>query len=641
MKISIKDRVAAPNFAPNEWQISAPENTWTRKPEIETSADLRRIIALPRRDQPDGPMADALIEMMSERFSNGRAAGDGCTCRAKFKRDCITRLRLAQAWALYEISVKNGLVGAIGVGHGKTLIDLLAALAFSNCQTAVLLVPPNLVGQLASDYELIANHWKLPSIMGHGSRPWAHIVEGAPVLHVFPYSQLSNKKATIFLETLNPDVMLADEVHLLRHADAVRTSRVLRFFAGHAACRFAGWSGSITDSSIQDYAHLSALALREDSPLPLDPNIVEDWARAIDPSENPAPAGALLAICAPGEHIHRGFHRRLVETMGVVATSEPSVNCALVITERKAPPVPPAVKDALAALRSDNVRPDGEELLDALSISACALELACGFFYRWRFPLVHGKAQRREVIEEWLAARKAWRQEIRWELKRPKPYLDSPDLLAIAASRYYGDRPNPKNEPTWGSTTWPRWRAAKGTVHYESETVRLDPFLAQDAAEWALTHRGVVWYQKKAFGAWVSELSGCRLHGGGTDAGAKLVGGDSESGKSYRGEDGSQSVICSIKAHGTGRDKLQFIFHDQLVANPSSSATNWEQLLGRLHRTGQRAPEVKAEFYCHTLEMRSQMETALRRADYVGTTLQGSSDGQKLGTSGLSDEFGE
>lgn len=629
MKIDIANRVAPIGFAPKEWQIAPPENAWTRKPEIETSEDLRRIISLPRRDQPNGPMGEALIEMMTARYSNGRAAGAGCDCAAR-KRECITRLRLAQAWALYEISVQNGLLGPIGVGHGKTMLDLLAALAFSDCKTAVLLVPPNLVSQLASDYELIGNHWRLPSIMGHGSRPWAKIVDGAPVLHVFPYSRLSNKSATIFLETLNPDVMLADEVHLLRHADAVRTSRVLRFFAGHNECRFAGWSGSITDSSIQDYAHLSALALREGSPLPLEPQIVEDWARAIDPTENPAPPGALLQICAPGEHIHKGFHRRLVETSGIVATSEPSVDCALTITERKAPPVPSAVKEALRELRSDHVRPDGEELLDALSVNACALELACGFFYRWRFPLIHGIAQRREVIAEWLAARKAWRQEMRWKLKNPEPHLDSPDLLAHAAARFYGDRPNPDGLPTWDAVTWPRWHAAKGTVVKETETVRLDPFLAQDSAEWALTHRGIVWYQRKAFGEWVSELSGCRLHGGGPNAGPRIM-----------GERGDASIVASIKSHGVGRDGLQFLFRDQLIANPSSSATDWEQLLGRLHRVGQRAPEVKAEFYCHTSEMRSQMETAIRRADYVGTTLQGDSGGQKLGASGLADEFGE
>lgn len=614
MKIDISALVTDPNFAPRAWESQIPDTAWSHKPPIEESADLRRIVGLPRRAQPEprGPRAEALIELMTTRYSNGRAAGAGCDCRAKHGRECIVRLRLAQAWALYEIGLKNGTLAPIGVGHGKTMLDLLAALAFRECRTAVLLVPPSLVTQLIADYGLVGNHFRLPSIMVHGRREWANVVPGTPVLHVLPYSQLSQHTSTLFLENLAPDVMIADEVHLLRHADAVRTARVLRFFSGHASTRFAGWSGSITDSSVKDYAHLAALALRDGSPLPLHPEVVEDWARAIDPGDNPAPAGALLGLCEPGEHLHSGYHRRLVETMGVVATTEPSIDCGLDIQERQAPPLPAEIRSALADLRNEQVRPDGEELVDPLSVNRCALELACGFFYRWKFPRGEPKA----VIEEWFKARKIWRKEMRLKLMRREPHLDSPKLAAMAAARAWGDRPNPDDLPEWKADGWPRWRAAKGTVKPETEAVRMDPFLAQDAAEWARTHRGIVWYQRKAFGEWVAELSGCPLHGGGPNAGPRLA-----------AERGNRSIVASIKSHGTGRDGLQFLFKDQLIANPSPSSSDWEQLLGRLHRVGQRAKVVAAAFYRHTPEMRAHVDVALRRALYVETTLGA---GQKL-----------
>lgn len=612
MKIDLTDRVAAPNLRPQDWQLGIPDASWTRKAEVGTSEDLRRIVALPRRPIPDGPLADALVEEMTSRYTK---VNHQCIC-ASLGRECITRLRVPQAWALYELSTADGLLGAIGVGHGKTLLDLLAPLAFRDCKTALLLVPPSLVKQLAFDYDLVGQHFKMPSLMIHGTVTATRTVPGAPVLHVMPYSRLSGRAATTFLETLAPDVVIADEVDMLRHRDAVRTARVMNYVANHAACRFAGWTGSMTDSSVNDYAHLSALALRDGSPLPIDATIVEDWARAIDPGENPAPAGSLLELCQPGEHIHSGFHRRLIETEGVVSTSEPSVDCALVITRREAPSVPEEVQDALTRLRRDKVRPDGEELLDALSVNACALELACGFYYRWRFPLVNGQPQQRATIEEWLDARKCWRREVRRALERREPHLDSPDLLARAAARHYGDRPNPDNLPTWEAVTWPRWRIARSTVVKETETVRLHPFLAQDAAEWAMTHRGVVWYQRTAFGVWVSELSGCRMHGGGPDAVRRIL-----------AEDGRQSIAASIKSHGRGRNGLQFRYRDQLVANPSSSATDWQQLLGRLHRQGQKAPEVRAEFYGHTEEFQAQLETAKRRANYVAATM---GDSQKL-----------
>lgn len=623
MKLDLSNLVADANFAPREWQSSKPDAAWTSKPEVETSEDLRRIIALPRRDRPDDARGAALIELMTERFSNGRAAGDGCTCRAVFNRDCITRLRLAQAWALFEIGLRNGLLGPIGVGHGKTMLDLLAALAFRDCKLALLLVPPNLVTQLIRDYQFVGNHFRMPSIMVHG-KDWTNVIgeendifqgrngSHAPSLHVFPYSKLSHSSATVFLEALAPDVVIADEVHMLRHADAVRTGRVLRFFAGHSSTRFAGWTGSMTDSSPRDYAHISALALREGSPLPLSAEVVEDWSRAIDPVDNPAPAGALLELCRPGEHIHSGFHRRLVETPGVVATTEPSVDCELEISERVPPPLPREVARALDVLREDWMRPDGEELVDALSVNRCALELACGFYYRWTYP----NREPKEIILEWFEARKLWRQELRRKLFERQPHMDSPKLVTQAAKRAWRDLPYDGDLPTWKAIHWPRWRAIRSAVNPKPEAVRLDPFLAEDAAEWARTNRGIVWYQRKAFGEWVAELSGLPLHGGGSDAGARIA-----------RERGNRSIIASIKSHGTGRDGLQFLFRDQLIANPSPSASDWEQLLGRLHRVGQRAPSVGAKFYRHTEEMSAHVSTALRRALYVETTM---GSGQKI-----------
>lgn len=611
--------VARPNFAPAEWQSADPrtfggEQCWTSKPAIESSADLRRVLALPRRPQPlEGtPTADALLELINRRFA---LPPGPCRCK-ELGRECITRLRLTQAWALYEIGLHGGLLGPIGVGHGKTILDLLAPLALRDCKTVVLLVPPGLVTQLIAEYELVGQHFRMPSMVVHGRAEGSVTVPGAPVLHVFPYSRLSRPEATVFLETLAPDAIIADEVHKLRHADTATTSRVLRYFANHSETRFCGWSGSITDSSIEDYAHLSALALRYKSPLPLDPMVVEDWARAIDPSDYPAPAGALLDLCEPGQSLIEGYHRRLVETPGVVATTEPAVDCELSIDERKAPALPHEVKEALTTLRASWVRPDGEELVEVLEMLRCAHQLSCGFYYRWIFP----RGEPVSVIEEWLAARKAWRRELREQLKTRAEHLDSPKLCATAAARGWRDEFSSKRVgdlwyrddglPCWKAGTWERWKAARGTVEHETECVRIDDFLAQDAAAWGRDNRGVIWYQHKAFGEWVAEISGLPLHGGGPQAGPLIA-----------RERGDRSIVASIKSHGTGRDGLQRLFHTQLVANPPSSATDWEQLLGRLHRIGQNARTVHALFYRHTPELREHVDQALKRALYVQGTL--------------------
>ena len=599
--VPVDDLVAHPSFAPRVWQSTAPEAAWGRRPAIEASDDLRRIIALPRRARPEGARAEALVELISGRY--GLAAGP-CGC-ATLGRECITRLRLAQAWALYELGLRGGLLGPIGVGHGKTILDLLTPLAVPDCRLAVLLVPPTLVGQLVAEYDLASQHFRVPSLVCHG-RPDTRLVAGAPVLHVFPYSRLSRPEATSFLEQLRPDLVIADEVHKLRHADTATTSRVLRYFAAHPETRFAGWSGSLTDSSVKDYTHLAALALREGSPVPLDPEVAEEWSRALDPGDDPAPAGRLLDLCEPGEHVREGFHRRLVETPGVVSTTEPAVDAELEITERAAPPIPASVANALDDVRATWVRPDGEELVDALSLGRCLRELACGFYYRWTFP----RGESVSTILEWLSARKEWRQEMRLKLRERREHLDSPLLCARAAMRGWGDVEGDPELPRWRAATWPRWRAAKHTVQYETEPVRLDEYLARDAAAWGHEHRGIVWFEHRAFGEWVAEISGLPLHGGGQDAGVRIG-----------AERGDRSIIASIKSHGTGRDGLQRLFCEQLFANPSSSGTTWEQALGRLHRIGQRAPVVRAEFYRHTEELARHVDQALARALYVQGTL--------------------
>lgn len=613
--LSLSSLVAEPHFAPREWQTVAPDACYAgRKQGVEMSPDLERILALPRRDVPEAgsPRAEALIDVLSERF---RRDNPRCACaEIAPERDepCITRLRRSQAWTLYEIGLDQGALGSIMVGDGKTILNILAALAMPECRCALLLVPPNLIHpQLVSDYALISQHFRVPSLIVHDKTAHTVLVDGAPTLHVLPYSRLSRPESTAFLEVLRPDTIIADEVDRLRHADTAGTSRVLRYFAAHPETRFCGWTGSLTNTSPRDYGHLAALALRMRSPVPIDVDQLDAWCRALDPKAPfPAPPGALLDLCEPGEHLYEGFRRRVSETRGFITTTEPSVSAALVIDERPAPEIPDSVEEALALVRGEWRRPDGEELVDALAMVRCAQELACGFFYRWRFPRIQGAPQERATIEAWLEARKNWRRELRVKLRAREEHLDSDKLCALAAMRAHEQIPNPDGLPVWKSVYWPEWSRVKKTVVYETEPVRLDPYLAEDAAEWALSNRGIVWYQHTDFGRWVAELSGLPLHGGGPNAGADIM-----------RERGDRSIIASISSHGRGRNGLQFLFSEQLVANPPSDPTRWEQTLGRLHRPGQKAPVVRALVYRHTDELAQYVDDALKRAAYVQGTL--------------------
>lgn len=610
MILKVEDLIASVGIAPKIGQVptSPVGNAGWSKPPVKDSHDLQRVLKLPRRDTPTEAEEQQLIEQMTAKYRRDRTGLGPCRCkviRPEEENPCITEFRMAQAWALLELELVGGVLGSIGVGHGKTLLEIMAPMAMPNCQTALLLVPPRLVTQLITEYELASEHFNVPGLIVHNGTNYSKPIEGRPILRVMPYSRLSRKTATTFIEKIKPDFLFADEVHKLKDRNTATASRVLRYFVAHPETRFAGWTGSLTDKSLNDYGHLAALALRFNSPLPLDPVTLDDWARAIDPSDFPAPAGALFEMCEPGESIHSGYRRRLTETMGVVATSRAAIDAHLVITERKAPPIPTVIKDALSQVRDSWQRPDGEEFVEAHEVARCTREVACGFYYRWTFP----RGETDEQIKNWLALRKVWNKELRLKLQAREVYLDSVELCEEAAARAWTDSEVP-GLPTWRAESWPAWRKVKGTVKPETEAVRIDPYLAQDAADWGLSKRGVIWYGYSAFGNWVGELSGLPVHGGGPKSDV-IIG----------REKGDRSIIASIHAHGTGRDGLQRLFETQLIANPPSSAQSWEQLLGRLHRIGQSSDMVTAEVYRHTKEFRSSIDKAMGRALYVQETL--------------------
>jgi hypothetical protein len=592
----------------DEWR-SVPEKSpfegrdFRLRPAVGNSDDLKRIVQIPRRTPVDlekGPTKDALVQLMTERLSRGPRASCACQTIAP-GRPCITELLPVQAWALYEAPIVGGLLAPIGTGGGKTGLGILMAMVM-NVKRAVLLIPPGLREQLARDYLLWREHFHVPSIVFE--RGQGHTIQGRPILHVIPYSRFSRHESTELLEQLKPDLIIADEAHRLKDKKTTTTGRVLRYLGANEATRLTCWSGTFTSKSIKDYAHLSAFALRENSPLPLLPAVVEEWSTALDPSDFPAPSGALSVLIGPGENLYSGFQRRLKQTRGVVATDEGACKSSLYLHKRNTPKIPDKIIDLMKNLRKTWVRPDGEELITSLDVAACAKQLALGFFYRWKFP----RGESVEQIERWFAARKAWNKEVRELLKTPSPHLDSPMLAENAAKRAADGYTGPL--PVWHSESYAEWIAVKNTVYHEQDTVWVDDYMARDAAEFGKKHRGVIWYEYGAFGHKVAELSGFPRYGGGDVAA-----------KSILEERGKTSIIASIKAHGTGRDGLQFYFDTQLITSlPSSGLTN-EQLLARLHRPGQTEDEVHTYLYLHTDEMEEALESARRDAAYIEGTL--------------------
>lgn len=578
------------------------------------SADLERVLRIPRRPRPTLEEQERAAAAMTERL---RRRGEyTCRCaelRPGARNPCITRLLPIQGWYLQELAQRRGAAGFIAVGGGKTGIDILAAMVVPGVRKAVLLVPPALRAQLAADLEIWAQHFEVPNT---DARPYAN--DGRAHLTVVAYSEISSQSKARWLAAVKPDLIIADEMHSLKRRSAARTGRFLRFLssddAPDDAC-FVGHSGSATTKSISDYGHLLALALGEGAPVPLDAGVLGEWAAALDAATAGRPRahpGALRSLCRPGEPTREGYRRRLVETAGVITTTDVDLPCELVLATRKPPPIPPRVAEALAHARK-GTRPDwlvdprfrvgeGEELTDAMTVALVSRQIATGFMYRWRYP--NGEPE--ELILEWFRRRQAWNREVRQALENPRDGLDTEGLLRAAGVRYL-ERYSGDDLPVFRTTTLRPWLEIAGKVRPVVSTAWIDRWLVDDAVAWARESTGVVWYAHTAFGIEVERVGRLARYGEGKEASAAI-----------QREDGSRSIVASIKTHGTGKN-LQ-AWSRALVTTPPSDSGAWEQLLGRHHRQGQEADEVRFDVYLHTPEFAGAIDAASEGARYVQQT---------------------
>ncbi len=217
----------------------------------------------------------------------------------------------------------------------------------------------------------------------------------------------------------------------------------------------------------------------------------------------------------------------------------------------------------------------------------------------------------RATSHDWYRKRKAYNKELRSKLLHGEKFLDTPELCRAAAERFYQDPPYRGEYPIWQALTYPAWRDIEDSVEYEKKEKWIEnggDFLVNDAAAWASDNKGVIWVQSTAFGHHLSKLAKIPFYNGGPKAEEKML-----------VEKGNRSIICSIKAVGAGVDGLQNIYNKQLIVEtPASNAkqTGYEQLLGRLHREGQRKDEVFVEGYFHVREMKDAFRQAVSQAEF-------------------------
>lgn len=481
--------------------------------------------------------------------------------------------RLVQARALYELHKYRRMVGLIGVGHGKTLIMYLAPLVLG-AKNPVFMMPPSLVKSF--EREVVK-----------------YQAAGYPVVKytVVPYSALSQTTASMLLRNIGPDLIVADEAHNLRNRSAGRTRRFIDYMGTAQDTIFVPMTGTFMEDSLLDAAHLFGLALREGSPLPAFGAHLTLWSNVLDAAPNMEPT-----------HMDRDYFNRACERMGMPGAGRAAVQHwmrhtpGVVMTTAGAVAdlplhirplqlrVPPACWELVQHISENKCSPDGSVVYESPAHIALAIKHAkCGFWLRWDWDAVGGRD------EAWLEAKRTWSAVCRSELeRRSRPGYDTPANVLETVLRE-------------ADTTSPVYAAAYAwwQVMDRPEPPRVAVWVDDYMLRWVRTlPDGVLlWWQSDAMGAALA-AAGIETFGAGTDL-----------------QGPRRTVAASIRVHGTGT-QLQDWCH-AVVLEPPSGAAAWEQMLGRLHRPGQRADAVRFDVCVHAVDldvpaMRAQFQAELK-----------------------------
>jgi len=460
-------------------------------------------------------------------------------------------LRPIQGIALSEIAQYRGGFFPIRVGGGKTLISLLAARVLPDVVRPLLILPAHLREKTRAEMAALRRHWNLPAF-----------------IRIESYQMLSRVGGADLLVNYAPDLIIADEAHMLKNPSAACTKRIARYCRANRSTVFLAMSGTVTKRSVRDFAHLTSWALGSLNPLPADFNALDEWSRALDVNvadhRRLAP-GALTALrSSPIEPIRKAYSRRLVETPGVVATQEGPLPIGLQIRSRVVP-LDPLLEEAYRTLRESWITPDEWPIEDGVAMWRHARELSSGFYSRWnpRPP------------DDWRDARRAWASESREIISTNRRQIDTElqARRAVASGQY-----------PHAASILARWLEIQPTFEPTPEAVWVSDRTIDWIAEWAREHGpALIWTERPALGERLSAKFGIPYYAN--------LGVDAKSGRYVEAHDPrSGSAILSIDANSIGRN-LQAWSRNLIVDVPPNGA-RWEQMIGRTHRDGQTAETV-------------------------------------------------
>lgn len=478
------------------------------------------------------------------------------------------------AWAAKQKD-PIGLFGHVGVGKGKTLAFWLLPEVF-DAKRPILMLPTS----MRKMYDAQLFEW---------SQEYTFRLP-----HVVYYSELSQPGATSMLRDLDPDLIMADEGHLLRHATSARTKRFLRYMKAKPSTRLVVMSGTMTGSGLGDYAHLAYWALRQYSFVPHRDRSVKVWGSVLNAKGEPdliawqtlAPLNKEAADAQDVEAMRASFSLRQSSTPGVVVTKTSSCDAKMTVTAMY-PEIGDGIRQAMTTLKEDYALPNGLEIVDALHYHRAAAQISNGFYYVWDWP--NGI-----VDEEWQHARRTWWSMCNWYLTRfAREGCDSPFLV----EEYV--RETHRSPPMWLALQ--AWDAQRHKPPPPTRPIWIDTAPVVEAYQWAMAQdKCWVWFASKAIGDMFQAL-GLPTFTDGSVSDAEVLVHD-------------RAAISSNIFYQSRNFQDR---HKNLVLEVPSSAIRWQQLYGRTHRSLQESDHVDMVVYQQTWALRQAWGTAMQRARYI------------------------
>jgi len=469
-------------------------------------------------------------------------------------------LRPIQNEMLWQASKARGLLGLVGVGEGKTLASFLMPRALK-ASRPLLLLPASMRSQAQADWVDYGKHFHLP-----------------PHMEMRSYEEISTQPG--LLRQLQPDLIIADEVHKLKNSKSTRTRRLKNYFAwcvrnSKTMPMFVGLSGSITSTTIKDFWHLSLWALKDNMPLPTKWTYVDSWGSVLDKGKKAgnkdmstiAPLMVKFKTVDPRE----AFKMNLLTTQGVVISHKAPPPCHLKIFNYKTP-VAKEVQTKIETLNETWQTPQGEELSSALELVRLRRQMICGFYYYWDWPSTPD--------EEWLQARSDWAKACRTFCSRAPEGIDTPALLEHAVIRFLRKELDIKL-PRSLVLAYIEWSKVKDRPLPPVGVQWFSQYFLAAIINWAKVQKEppLIWYEHTALAYALAQVTGWPVYGTGKDADAALT-----------QVKEPHVALISIRSHSQGKNLQAWGNH--FIAHPLSDGARWEQLLGRSHRHGQKRSEV-------------------------------------------------